>query len=200
MDHKAKRTREYVLQKFWQDYISDQNGRRDNIPPNALAVPKTAFSFSMTVTDKVEGWSEEKWVGSKFAACMWIYTEAILCDGHRRPLQDPRQMLVIIMECVSWVCEDALWEHEWVTEPNVLWKENDMLEELNCDLDVPCPLQWGLLWFFSPSRLNRKFEHDGTIIAKYRETVNMSIEITLTAPFDGLRTCSLRAESVLLCQ
>ena len=33
---------------------------------------------------------------------------------------DLKQMLVIIMECVSWVCEDALWEHEWVTEPNVL--------------------------------------------------------------------------------
>ena len=43
---------------------------------------------------------------------------------------------------------------------------------------------------------------DGVKIAKYRETVNMAIEITLTEPFDGLhtsRTCSLRAVSVLLC-
>ena len=98
----------------------------------------------MTVMDKVEGWNEEEWVGSKFAACMWIHTKAVLCDGHRRPPQDLRQMLVIVMECVRWVCKDALWEHEWVTEPNVLWKENDILEALNYDLDVLCPLQWGL--------------------------------------------------------
>ena len=30
----------------------------------------------MTVMDKISGWEdEEKWVGSKFAACMWIYTK-----------------------------------------------------------------------------------------------------------------------------
>ena len=66
---------------------------------------------------KKSGW------GSKFAASVWIYTEALLCDGRGPPPQDLRQMLRIIVECVSWVCEDFLWEHEWVTEPNVLWKE-----------------------------------------------------------------------------
>ena len=96
----------------------------------------------MTVMDKVEGWNKEKWVGSKFAACMWTYTQAVLCDGHRRPPQDLRQKHRMIMECVSWVCEDFLWEDEWVTEPDVLWKENDILQALNYDLDVPCPLQW----------------------------------------------------------
>ena len=38
-----------------------------------------------------------------------------------------------------------------------------------------CLLQWRLL-------------NDGTKIAKYRETVNMAIEITFNVPFDGLRT------------
>ena len=66
----------------------------DNTPPNALAVPKTVFSCAMTV----------------------------VCDGQGRPLEDLRQVLVIIRECVSWVCEDALWEHEWVMGPNVLWR------------------------------------------------------------------------------
>ena len=28
------------------------------------------------------GWEEqEKWVGSRFAACMWIYTKAVICNG-----------------------------------------------------------------------------------------------------------------------
>ena len=51
-----------------------------------------------------------------------------------------------------------------------------------------CLLQWRLL-------------NDGTKIAKYRETVNIAIEITFNVPFDGLhtlRTCLLRAVSVLL--
>ena len=98
--------------------------------PNALAVPKTAFSHAMIVMDKVGGWNEEDWVESKFAAGMWIYTKAVLCDGRGRPPQDLRQMLRIIMECVSWVCEDFLWEHEWVTEPNVFCKER-------CTLPTP---------------------------------------------------------------
>ena len=57
------------------------------------------------------------------------------------------------------------------------------------------------LWFSSPSRLNRKLAHDGTNIAKYRETVNMALEITFNVPFDGVhtpRTCLPRAVSVLL--
>ena len=89
-----------------------------------------------------------------------------------------------------------------MTEINVPRKENDILEAMNYDLDVPCPRQSGLLWFSSPSRLNRKFANDGTKIAKCRETVNMAIKITFNVPFDGLhtsRTCSLRAVSVVLC-
>ena len=76
--HKAMRTRTYVLHMFWRGHISDKNGRRGNIPPNALAVPKTAFSYAMTRKDKVERWNEDKWVGSKFAVCMWLSTEAAL--------------------------------------------------------------------------------------------------------------------------
>ena len=105
-----------------------------------------------------------------------------------------------VMECVIWVTEDFVWEHEWVTERNVLWKENDILEALNYDIDIPCPFQWGLLWFSAPSSLDRKFVNNGTKIAKFQETVNMAIEITFNVPFDGVntpRTCLLRAVSVL---
>ena len=72
---------------------------------------------------------------------------------------------------------------------------------MNYDIDVPCPLQWGLLWFSAPSSLDRKFANNGTKIAKFQETVNMAIEITFNVPFDGVytpRTCLLRAVSVLL--
>ena len=63
------RTGSSVLHRFWRDHISDQNGRRSNIPPYAqapfAAVPKATFSFAMTVMDKVEGWNEEKVGGVK---------------------------------------------------------------------------------------------------------------------------------------
>ena len=70
--------------------------------------------------------------------------------------------------------------HEWVTEPNVLWKENDILEALSYDIDVPCPLQWGFLWFSAP--LDRKFANNGTKVDKFRDTVNKAIEITFNVP------------------
>ena len=57
------------------------------------------------------------------------------------------------------------------------------------------------MWFSSPSRLNRKVENDSTKIARYHEAVNMEIEITFTAPFEGLhtpRTCLLRTIGVVL--
>ena len=82
-------------------------------------------------------------------------------------------MLQIIMECVSWVREDFLWEGRKTT----FWKQIMTL------MYPACPLQWGLQWFSSPSRLKRKFANNGTKVEKYRETVNMAIEITFNVPF-----------------
>ena len=155
----------------------------------------------MTVTDKVEGWNEKEWAGSRFVACMWIYTNAVMCDGQEPTQEEMMRNLSTIMESASWVCEDALRDNEWVTEHNVILKENENLEALNYDLDVPCVIQWGLLWFSSPSRLKQTFTNNGTEVAKYHEAVNMAIEATFTTPFEGLhtpRTCLLRSVRVVL--
>ena len=97
-----------------------------------------------------------QWAGSYLVACMWIYTKAVFCDGRRRePPLDLQPKLGIIVESVSWVTEDFLWEHEWITETNVTLKENVILEELNYGIDVLCPLQSGW-WFSAPTNLNRK--------------------------------------------
>ena len=69
------------------------------------AVPKATFSHAIAVTDKVEGWKEEKWVGSYLAASMWIHTKDAPCDGRKRntPLPlDMQTILAIIIESVSW--------------------------------------------------------------------------------------------------
>ena len=103
--------------------------------------------------DKVEGWKEERWVGSNLAASMWIFTKAALCNGRKRV----QTILAIIIESVSWVTEDFLWDHKWITETKVTMKENLLLEALHNDIEVPCPLQRSLLWFSAPTNLNRKF-------------------------------------------
>ena len=156
----------------------------------------------MTVMDKVEGWNEEKRVVSKFAASVWNHTKAVLFDGRGRdPLLDLKVILRIIMESVSWVTEDILWEHERITETNVVLKERDILEALNYDIDVPCSLQWRLLWFSAPSSLNRKLVNNRTKVAKFRDTANSATEKTCNIAFDGTHTpraWNLRAGSIFL--
>ena len=111
MNADVMKIRSSVLNSFWREHISDQNGRRGNIPPYAqapfAAVPRATISFAMTVMDKLEGWNDEKWVGSMFAASMWIYTKAELCDWRGRdPPMDLRKKFTIIMESASWVTTD----------------------------------------------------------------------------------------------
>ena len=81
-------------------------------------------------------------------------------------------------------------------------KGNVILEALNYGIDVPCPLQWGLLWFSAPTKLNRKFVNNGTKEAKFRDTVSSAVELTCNIAFDGAHTqiaCFLRAETIFLC-
>ena len=199
LSHKARNTREFVLLTFCQDCVADRLGRREAIPPNTVALPKSVFSYAMTVMDKVEGWEEEQWVGSRLAACMWTCTKAVLCDGRGPTHENLRRKLSTIMESVCWVCEDAFGDNEWRKELHGTLNENEILVALNHDLGVPCVIQWRLLWFSSPSRLNQRFVNNSTKIAKYHEAVNNAIDATFTMPLGGLhtpRTCLWRFVSV----
>ena len=75
----ARKTRPSVLNRYWQKHISDKNGDWHDMAPCVerpygrrlhAAVPKATSSFAMALMDKVGGWNEEQWVGSKFAASM----------------------------------------------------------------------------------------------------------------------------------
>ena len=81
--------------------------------------------------------------------------------------------------------EVCLWEHEWITDTNVTSKENEILEALNYEIEVPCPLQWGLLWFSAPTNLNL---NDGTKIEKFKKIVNHAIESSCNIVFDRTHT------------
>ena len=49
------------------------------------------------------------------------------------------------VQCMK-LCDQEVRE---VTEPNVLWKENDIVQVLNYELHVPCQLQWRHLVFLT---------------------------------------------------
>ena len=61
---------------------------------------------------------KEKSVGSKFAACMWIYTKEAL---RKRQIPNPtmeehlKKRMLSIMLCTNWVCAGTFVDHEWVS-------------------------------------------------------------------------------------
>ena len=69
------KTAEWVLRQFWQSFMEDKFDLENAIQK------KAEFSYAIAVMDKIGGCEEENWVGSRYAASMWMYTEAVLCNG-----------------------------------------------------------------------------------------------------------------------
>ena len=73
------------------------------------------------------------------------------------------------MEAVSWVRDDALDDHVWVSELTISCEAAKVLEALQYDLANPCIVQWGVLWFSASTDLNRSFGNNGVILETYNE-------------------------------
>ena len=83
---------------------------------------KAVFSNAMTTMDEIRGWEdEEKREGSKFKACMWIYTKEALT---KRQIPNPameeylKQRMLSMMLCAIWACGGTFFDHEWVRKHN----------------------------------------------------------------------------------
>ena len=74
------------------------------------------------------------------------------------------------MEGVNWVCVDALDDHKWVSELTISRQEADVLVAVDYDIEVSFVVQWKMVWFSSPTRLNRIFSDSGT---KSRNTMKL---------------------------
>ena len=81
LTERAKCTRKFVLKQFWQSFVEDRFYLE-----NAIQT-KTLFSSAIAVMDKIGGWKEEDWVGSRFAARIGINTKAVTCNGEKN-MQD----------------------------------------------------------------------------------------------------------------
>ena len=93
--------------------------------------------------------------------------------------------------CTCWVCAGTFVDHEWVSASTNIRHEEEILGmELNYKINVPCAVQWRLLGFSAPTRLNKIFGHD-LEIKKYHEVVNSAIIDVIARPF-GPRSCMLK--------
>ena len=60
------------------------------------------------------------------------------------------------MLCTNWVCAGTFVDHEWVSSSTNIQHEEELLSmALDFKIDVPCVVQWSLLWFSAPTNLNR---------------------------------------------
>ena len=59
--------------------------------------------------------------------------------------------------------------------------------ELDCGLDVPCVVQWRLLWFTAHPRLNKIWGQD-LKIKKNHEVVDIAVKEAISRPFGGKHT------------
>ena len=102
-------------------------------------------------------------IGGKLAACTWIYSKTVVCNGQSYMEAFRSQKTHSIMEAINWVCPSAQDNHAWTSEFSLVLNENKTLGESNYDIEFPCMVQWGLLWYVAPSSLNNNLLNDGVI-------------------------------------
>ena len=82
--------------------------------------------------DKIRGWEdEESWVGSKFAACMWIHTKEVLTGGQitdREEEENLKKRIMSIMLYTIWVCAGTFVEQEWVSSRTIIQQQEDVFK------------------------------------------------------------------------
>ena len=115
--------REYALREFGEIFVDDRPFCRDACFKHANVQSKAVFSYAMRVMDKICGWEdEEKWVGSKFALCMWMYTQEVL-TSRQKPTPEMeeylKRRLLSIKLCMNCVCAGTFDDHEFVSESTI---------------------------------------------------------------------------------
>ena len=78
----------------------------------------------------------------------------------------------------------------------LLSQEAKTLEALSYDLEIPCVVQWAVLWFAAPSSLNNELINAGLQRKIYYEVIGIALYFALSHSFKGEHTprvCFLRA-------
>ena len=78
--------------------------------------------------------------------------------------------------------------HTSLSDETLILQEAKTLEALNYDLDVPCVVQWAVLWFAAPSSLNKELINAGLQRKLYYEVLHTALYLAISYPFIGEHT------------
>ena len=81
------------------------------------------FSYAIAAMEKLKDGKKKVWVGSRFAASMWVYIKAEICNDQDNMQEYSLLKFRSIMEAENWVCDDALDDHVWASELTISLQE-----------------------------------------------------------------------------
>ena len=93
-----------------------------------------------------------------------------------------------IIEAVNLVCVDILEDHVLVSEFCLALQETKVLEALTHDIDVPCIVQWRMLWYSAPTSLDNALLNDGVILETFNESMNWAFQSAFVLPHWRMNT------------
>ena len=103
----------------------------------------------------------------------------MVCNGQENMSEFRDKKRNSVMEAVNWSCSRVLANHEWVSEFYLIMREHDIHETLKFEIDVPCIVQWCLLWYSTLARANAELVHEG----RMAEMCSRVIDVALQSPF-----------------
>ena len=112
--------------------IEYEHSPRDAFHRQVFVLSKAVFSYAMTLMDNFRWWEdEERWVGSKIAACMWTCTKEALTGGQivdREQEEYLKKRVMSFMLCTNWVCAGTFVDHELVSSRTIIQQDAEFLK------------------------------------------------------------------------
>ena len=115
-------------------------------------------------------------MGSKFAACMWIYTKEALTGRQildREQEEYLKKRMMSIMLCTNWVCAGAFIDHECVSSKTIFQQEEKFA--------------WYKkdFWVFSATTNFNRILGSDLKVKEYQEVVNNATMDSILRRFSG---------------
>ena len=115
------------------------------------------FSFAVAVMDIIGGWDKKKedenQIGARFGACVWFYANAV-SSPRRKDMKNFIHTLHSVTEAINKTWAVLHGADGWSQQDSMELQECKLLKSLQYDIDVPCIIQWELLWQSARSHLN----------------------------------------------
>ena len=191
---------EKSAREVWASYVKDE------IDVIHLIQAKAQFSNAITIMDRIGGWIEGRRIddesnfggdwqqacgstskqSSAMAKITWMFA------GTRKVSKYGSYQSGMYTSAEN---------HRWVSEFPLVQQENKILEVLDSNIDVPCIVQWWILWYSAPTSLNDDFLNDDVILETHNKGNNTAFETAFDFPSTQTqtpRTCFLEAQRLML--